>query len=408
MSVVWYSRVIVKISNRGIGLLLLLYYTAGSLIVRYRKPLLNYPFMKKNKTYGLIFLSLTLILPSTIKAANTSSGLTNDFYIKLQEEKSALEYRISSLETSSYNSPDLSSLNIQSRIDGLIRERETEKNYITGLYGKNGIGNQLPAALAGIDTKYQSQIDNLNQQKAYYQNQISSQQSSNNELSQTKLRIQELDKLLAEQDKLIQSLKTQVYTAPPTVNKIPTATEIFTYLDSSNINWITAGNQFETLKTTNFSLYYEVLMIAETKYFKGYTPETLFLYMDSLSQKEVSAYLTKLRIFNPNLLELSYRIARVKYPNGKFNEDGTLNTTTPKPSVTPTTAPILKPSPKVEKKVVTVPTSNTTATSVQATSEIKQDAPTDSTTQQVTEVKPEKKSFIQKTSDFFKKIIFWR
>lgn len=369
-------------------------------------------FMKSIIKTGLVVFSL-FVIQTTVAYATGYNYLPNDVFLVQQAEKSALEYRLSALENQYQSNPQISILSIDQRISELQRQRDSEKEYLKGTLAHSGAYSPETWASysAKIDAKYDPQINSLNQQKQTYQSQVSGQQQKDQEVAELKRLILEmqnsidkqadlerqkvLDNLALEQQKL-----TEEYT--------PSAMEIFTYLDSSNINWITAANQFETLKTTNFSLYYDVLMIAESRYFKGYTPETLFVYLESLSQKEVSAYITKLRIFNPNLLELANRIARVKYPNGKFNDDGTLNTTTPKPSVTPTVASSLKPSPKVEKKVVAVPTSNTTATSVQATSEIKQDALTDSTAQQAREVKPEKKSFVQKSFDFFKKIIFWR
>lgn len=370
--------------------------------------------MKKIKLYGLIFLGLTLIIPAATKAANTPSGISNDYYIKLQEEKSALEYRISSLETSSYNSPDLSSLNIQSRIDELIRERETEKNYITGLYGKNGISNQLPSALATIDSKYQSQIDNLNQQKAYYQNQISSQQSSTAELSQTKLRIQELDKLLAEQEKLIQSLKTQMYvptnpsvvqTPVSSVNGTPTASDVFNYIDSLSLYDATVA--LEAIKTNALPMYTEVIKLAEAKYVKGYTtPTAMAIYADSLPENEVSKLWTKLGLYNPTLRDQTNIIVKNKYPDGKFLNPAELKQQqieaslkqTPKVTAPATTKKVTSVNiePKIEKQEV----ATTTLTQQTAT------AP--SSTPQTTEVKPQKKSFIQKTFDFFKSFAFWR
>lgn len=343
--------------------------------------------MKNLIRTGLFVFSI-FVIQTTVAYATDYNYLPNDVFLVQQAEKSALEYRLRALENQYQSNPQISVLSIDQRISELQKQRDSEKEYLKGTLAHNGAFSPETWASysAKIDAKYDPQINLLNQQKQTYQSQASDQQQKDQEIADLKRLILEmqnsidkqadlerqkvLDNLALEQQKLREEDKAKIATEQQKITDEYTA-KILPKEDFSKVD-----------------------------------VNKMFLYLDALAPTDASNLWQRIYKNNPEVALKINLLYYKKYPNEK---NGDLeNVTSPKPSVTPTTAPSLKSSPKVEKKVVTVSTSNTTATSVQATSEIKQDAPTDSTTQQATEVKPEKKSFIQKTSDFFKKIIFWR
>jgi hypothetical protein len=172
-----------------------------------------------------------------------------------------------------------------------------------------------------------------------------------------------------------ESIVTPKPISTPT-QKIPSPSEMFSYIDSIE-NPYEALSDFENIKEKNPTMYKEVLKIAETKYFTGKTdPEAMFVYMDSLPEKEAVKMSNKMMIFNPTLQGAVNDMGKIKYPDGKFNDDGTIKT--PAPISTPTGEPYTRHSLLPEKTV----------------SEI--------------QAKSESSTFIQKVSGFFKKLMFWK
>jgi hypothetical protein len=323
------------------------------------------------KKYIHFSILIAILLSCHAVHATTYNYLPNDVYIKQQEEKSALEYRLRTIESQIGGSnPTFLISNIEYRISELISERDTEKNYVTGLYGKNGIANQLPVALDKIDAKYTSQISNLQNQRSYYQDQISKQSDTSAEREKILQRLKELDeqynKKLEENNKKIEELNKKIFDSNGSIysttgtEKIPTALEIFTILDSLTEIKLANVERLQSLKIKNFNLYTEVLKLAEDKYFKGKTdPNTMFVYMDTLSQSELYKLNSKLELFNPILKNQVNDIVRRKYPNGK-------TFTTPTSQNTP-----------VESKLQTTPKNNLT---IRQQDELNMDISTTTTT----------------------------
>ena len=197
-----------------------------------------------------------LIFAPFLTSATGYNYLPNDVYIKQQEEKAALEYRISSIEAGLQNSPTLSILNIDSRITQLKQEKQTEINYVTGLYAKNGISNQLPSAIDKINAKYDSQIDNLEQQKDEYNDAIAEDKKLKSEINALKEQIKKI-----EQNQITAPADTQAST--DTV-KVPSAVDMFDYLDSLPPN--EAQENMNALEIHNPKLYQEVVYIIGLKY----------------------------------------------------------------------------------------------------------------------------------------------
>ena len=210
--------------------------------------------MKKTILFALIFI------PAGFSGATSYNYLPNDVYIKQQEEKSALEYRIQQLENSmgggSYNSAST----IDSRISELQSEMQTEINYTTGLYASYGISNQLPAKIQDIQAKYQAQIAPL-------QSQRSSLQTQSKEDSQTKSEIKALQEQLANIEQLLNKNVQTENTPTVTPSQKPSAIAMFEYIDSLPLE--DASRAYSDLRTGDPALYKEVSYLVNLKYPNG-------------------------------------------------------------------------------------------------------------------------------------------
>lgn len=207
------------------------------------------------KKYSIF--ALLIIFPSLVSATGYNY-LPNDVYIKQQEEKAALEYRISTLETSLQNSPTLSILNIESRISQLKQEKQTEINYVTGLYGKNGISNQLPAAIAKIDAKYDGQISNLEQQIDEYEDAMSEENDLKNEIKSLKSQLSKIEQQVSQPAPSVDDTSTF---------EVPSAVDMFDYIDSLSLE--EASEVYNNLRIVNPDLYRQVEYILVLKYPHG-------------------------------------------------------------------------------------------------------------------------------------------
>lgn len=286
----------------------------------------------KINNLGFLFLFISCFFGITTYAYNPY-GISDGLYMKLQEEKSDLEYRINQLETNSYNSPGLSSMNIQSRINDLIRERDSKKNYARGTYASYGATEMLQVALDKIDDEYNQKIQSLEDQKDYYDQESSYEEQAREnkeEAQKLKKKLLEIEAELISQkrievEKQIEVLKNTPKVEFNLINELtnnsqkspPPAIDVFNALDSMP-DTLESAQLYSAIKEKDFSMYTKIQALASVKYFNNKTtPLDLFNYMDSLSEENVHIVNDKLGIFNPTLQDEVYKLARAKYPNGK-------------------------------------------------------------------------------------------
>ncbi len=278
--------------------------------------------MSKINIYIAILLS---VFSYNFAYATDYNYLPPDVLIKQSEERSALEYRIRSLESQMTGSSAIQIGTLDSRINQLESERETEKNYITGLYGKNGIANQLPSALAKIDAKYANLISDLENQKSYYQTQTDQQSQIDAEIKKIQKQIEEIDKYYDQQQadlkKKYQQKEEEIKQNSYNIdikNGGSSALEIFNILDSVDEISFDMKELITRMKNESPNLYNQVHKIAEEKYFYGKTdPVVMFNHFETLNKESTIFLWKKLRIFNPALSEKVAEIVRNKYPDGK-------------------------------------------------------------------------------------------
>jgi hypothetical protein len=199
-------------------------------------------------------LLLALIFTPTLFASATSYNyLPNDVYIKQQEEKSALEYRISQLEASMNGSLSSSLRNVEYRIDELEREMATEINYITGVYGGYGIANQLPSKISEVEAKYESQISNLEDEREELKKLMKDETSAQTEIKRLEAELKALN-------------ETVLSTPEPEVQK-PSAQSMFEYIDSLPLS--DASTAYSDLRMWDPEMYSEVQYLINLKYPNG-------------------------------------------------------------------------------------------------------------------------------------------
>jgi len=317
---------------------------------------------------SLIFLTyILLFVPIGVYATNYNY-LPNDVFLKQQEEKSALEYRLKTLENQSQSNPQASILSIEQRISELERQRDSEKEYLKGTLAKNGAYSPETWASYStkIDAKYNPQINSLNQQKSSYQSQSSSQQNSQ-EISDLKL---EIAKLKA--DMVDQELKRN----------------------------LGALEKYQVKETPKSDTYYsddEILKV--------------FNYLDALSLKEASVMYQVILKDNKNVAERVDILYKKKYPNGKT---GTAINSDYKKSVQEVAIPEVKKETPVIKTVRPVVKQEIKKAQVKATTTEEKIVPQVKQEQvkqpeKIQEEKPAeiKVTFREKVSGFFKKV-FWK
>lgn len=266
--------------------------------------------MKIIKIGFFVFVAVFLLQTKTTFATGYSY-LPNDIYIKQQEEKSALEYRLKSLESQIQNNPSVSVNTIEQRIVGLQRERDTEKSYVSYVYPHNGIADQLPAKLAEIDAKYQPQIDDLEQQKSSYQSQASSLDKANKEAQEIRLQ------LIALQKQYIQQL-----------------------------------DDYQKLLDQNLELLKKAPQSTTPVEFSDSEVQEIFDYMESLSFKDESIIFNKIAKVNPVVAGRIVLLYDKRYPNGKTGSpknDAYLKPTTKTPIIVPKKEEKIPPVQEVKK-----------------------------------------------------------
>ena len=338
--------------------------------------------MIKILIFSIFFL---LITPISNVFATDYNYLPADVLIKQSQEKSALEYRISSLESQMTGSPSLYIGNLDSRIKELERERTTEKNYIDGLYGSYGIGNQLDSKLKEINSKYDDLINDLERQKDAYENEIDRQEEIDDEIEKLQKQLKEFDENYSEKE------------------ENDTATEIFNRLDSGGYTYGTLDN-LTFLREKNPSLYKEVIQLAENKYYKGKTdPYVMFNYMDNLPKYELDILNNRLGLFNPDLRDKVYKIVLEKYPNGKeFNQ--VKEVVEPVKTYIEPVKTDIEIYDDLDKKEEDI---SIKELKKQIKEELKDEVRMEMEMENE-EVKKEPKSVFKTFGNFFKKIIFWR
>lgn len=308
----------------------------------------------KNLIRTFVFVLGIFVFQATVAHATGYNYRPADVYIKQQQEKSALEYRLQKLESSLSSNPSASLSTIESRIQQLKSERDTEINYIRGLYAQSGISNQIDAKVAEITAKYASQISALESQKSSYQSQADVQ-AKEAEITELKLKIKQLEYDMQTKE-YEQALKNMDALKNRTVT--PSAPDVY------------------VPNTTD--------------------PYTIFKYMDSLSLQGASDVYQKLLKTNPTLAEKVNAVYDEVYPNGK---PGTWVNDEYKASQNTATKQVQK-VPVVEKKPVTkeaeIKAEPVIATSTQVTP-----------AQEVKAPEPIKQTFVQKVFGFFEKLAFW-
>ncbi|QQR65404.1 hypothetical protein IPH92_02400 [Candidatus Kaiserbacteria bacterium] len=301
----------------------------------------------------LLFLCLF-----SVAHATDYNYLPADVGIKQNEALSALEYRLQTLEAQIANSPQVSVDTINARIKALEAERDTEKRYVTGLYGSYGIGNQLDAKLAEIDAKYDAQISELEDEKDEHSSEVSA---------------------LAKAEKEAEKLRQQILE-----------------LQKQNLSQI---EEYQELLDEQMESYSTPEVFTDADIYEG------FVYMDSLSLADARDFFGRIKASRPDISDRIAVLYYQKYPNGK---EGTaqhdeyleslpkeVSVVSPaiaqKPLVTPDIAP---PEPKELSEVLVAPTT-TPVTQLPVVEEI----PTPEQPQE---------DFVQKVVGFFKQLMFWR
>ncbi len=219
--------------------------------------------MKKFKIGLLVFA--VLVTAKTV-SATTYNYLPPDVLIKQQEQQSALEYRLQKLEAGAANDPSAMISSLSSRISQLESQRTTEKNYISGVYGRNGLGDQLAGKLAEIDAKYSSQISDLQSQKSKLESSISTQQNNEKEISDLKLQIAQLKEKIADQELQVNQQAIQKYQTKETYSDADVL-EVFTYIDALAVQ--DSSNLFQRIKKNNAEVAERLTALYNNKYPNG-------------------------------------------------------------------------------------------------------------------------------------------
>lgn len=298
--------------------------------------------MKQITRIGFFLFTLSVYAP--IAYATDYNYLPADVGIKQNEALSALEYRLQTLEAQIANSPQVSVDTINARIKALEAERDTEKRYVTGIYGSYGIGNQLDAKLAEIDAKYAMQISELENEKDEYQSQASAQAKAEKEAEQLRQQIIALQKQNLELlDKQIES-----YSTP----------EVFT----------------------------------DTDIYEG------FIYMDSLPLEEASAFFGRVKASRPDVAERITVLYNAKYPHGKIGTAQHDEYLEPLPKAVPIVPQTVTSKPVTAPEVV-APESVVEATATPVVPE--------PVVEEVHTPEPIQESFVDKVVGFFKSLLSW-
>ncbi len=298
----------------------------------------------KKHIFAIIFVAFLGV--SHIANATGYNYLPDDVYIKQQQEKSALEYRIKSLESQISGNPQISILTIDQRITELRRQWEDEKTYTTGTLAHNGAGTPeiYASAIAKIDSKYSSQISALEAQKTQYQEQINKQAEIDKEIEKIQQQIKDIDKYYdSQRDAVIQQYQQNV-TQPQ----------------------------------------------------KQATIGDLYNWLETLPAEEWSQKLELLKQMNPENYKKIEELYRINHPEF-FSSEEKVQTSKTTIKTQPVTQKIIEK--KAEQKISTTTPTNT---SVSTTTLLE-------TKTQPTIIPPQvKPTVMQRVSNFFRSLMFWR
>ncbi len=206
-----------------------------------------------------IILSLLLITPVFVSATGYDY-LPDDVWIKQQEEKSELEFRLRQIEAGMSGNLESSLRTIEYRIDELERELQTEIGYIKGRYGQLGVANQIPSAVAKVSSEFEAEISYLEDERDELKKFIREEEEAQDAIEALEARIAELES---------QSVAESIPAYTPT----------------------------QTIVRP--------------------TPEAMFEYIDSLSLSEASAVYNDLRLWDPEMYEDVKYLIDLTYPHGK-------------------------------------------------------------------------------------------
>lgn len=221
--------------------------------------------MKIVKISFLVFVALFILQTKTTYATDYNY-LPPDVLIKQQEQQSALEYRLQKLEAGISGDSSAMISSLSSHISQLESQRTTDKNYISGVYGHNGLGDQLASKLAEIDAKYNSQISDLQSQKSKLETSVSNQQSSETEISNLKLQIAQLKAKIVDQELQVNLEAIKRYQTKYEYTDADVS-EVFTYIDALALQ--DSSNLFQRIKKNNPEVADRITVLYNQKYPHG-------------------------------------------------------------------------------------------------------------------------------------------
>ncbi|MCF7815874.1 MAG: hypothetical protein K9M10_04075 [Candidatus Pacebacteria bacterium] len=305
--------------------------------------------MKNLIRIGFFLFTLSVYAPYAY--ATDYNYLPADVGIKQDEALSALEYRLKTLEAQIANSPQVSIDTINARIKALEAERDTEKRYVTGLYGSYGIGNQLDTKLAEIDAKYDAQINELEDEKDEYESDASALAKAEKEAEQLRQQIIELQK-----------------------QNIAQSEDYLDLLDEQSNS--------DTTVYTDADIY------------EG------FMYMDSLPLEEASVFFGRVKASRPDVAQRITTLYDLKYPHGKVGTAQHDEYLESLPEATPIAPQTITSKPVTSPEMV----APTVETPIEATATSPIPEPV---IEQVPVLEPIQESFVDKVVGFFKSLISW-
>jgi hypothetical protein len=285
------------------------------------------------------------VFQATVAHATDYNYLPADVSIKQQEEKSALEYRLKSLEAQLQNNSASLIGNIDNRILELKNERDAKKSYLTGTYG---LTEQIKVELSEIDSKYSKQIAELESQRSSYQSQIDVK-AKEAEIAELKLKIQQLeyDKYTKIYEQAIQSPQKNI-----------TIGEYFDWLESLPDDQEVA--QFKLLQKMNPVNAYKIEQLYRAK------------YPDFFAKKAQKATTTSI---DSNVIEQVKEQIPVKKTETIVAPKVEQKPIVESPKITEVT-----PTPVVQAPII----------------------------EEIKTPEPPKETFVQKAFGFFKRLVFWK
>ena len=334
--------------------------------------------MKNLIRTGLFVFSI-FVIQTTIASATEYDYLPNDVFLVQQAEKSALEYRLRTIENQYQSNPQTSIFSIDQRISELQSQRDSEKEYLKGTLAHNGAYSPETWASysAKIDAKYDPQINSLNQQKQTYQSQVSGQQQKDQEVAELKRLILEMQNSI---DKQADIERKKV-------------------LDDFASRQQKLSDEYRAkIAIEQQKLIDESATVPPKEDFSKVDVNKMFLYLDALASTDASNLWQRIHKNNPEVAARINILYYKKYPNGKY---GDLKNVAPAKSNQKVTNPKT-----IKEQKQTLPTKQVVKeTEIKATS-TEESGISVVQTEQTQELKPtqEKHTIRERVSGFFKRI----